>query len=235
MVSWQFHKLHAGGFERLSRHQISWVGKVSGSGNGSVKPVLKWEWFETTPAHQINSKMMTFEKYVLLLQENAAPRSYACLMLDCYDFKDYLTGIQKQIEDDDLYTEEEGHGLETEPHITVLYGIHEQDPKVVKSQLDLGPAEYTLTGLSLFENDDYDVLKCTVKSKDLKAFNKQCTDNLEYTNKFPDYIPHMTVAYLKPGTGKKYVKLNCEKFNEVLSSNKFTFSTKDSKKSTWTF
>ncbi len=178
--------------------------------------------------------MITFEDYITLV-ENSASRSYACLMLDCYDFKDYLSGIQKQIDTDDLYTEEEGHGLELDPHITVLYGIHDQDSESVKNQLDLGPATYVLTGLSLFENDDFDVLKCSVVSPDLKAYNKQCTENLEYTNSYPEYIPHMTVAYLKPGTGKNYINIDCEKFNEKLTSDKYTFSTKDSKKTTWNY
>ncbi len=181
----------------------------------------------------LNSEMITFADYVTLIEENSASRSYACLMLDCSNVKSKFKELQKDIDKDDLYTEEEGHGMETEPHITVLYGIHEQDSNKVKEELELTPVEYTLTGLSLFENDNYDVLKFTVKSTDLKKLNKQCTKNLEYTNSYPDYIPHMTVAYLKQGTGKKYIKLKNPLIGVTQRSDNFTFSTKESKKTKW--
>jgi hypothetical protein len=128
---------------------------------------------------------------------------------------------------------EEGYGFESEPHITVLYGIHEQEPNIVKESINLNPVEYEITGLSLFENDDYDVLKCSIKSKDLKKLNKECCDSLEYTNDYPDYIPHLTVAYLLPGRGKKYTKLKSKSFNKSKKSNKFFFSNKDSEKTYW--
>lgn len=177
--------------------------------------------------------MITFNEYVELIEENSAKRSYACLMLDCSNVKAKFKELQKDIDKDDLYTEEEGHGMETDPHITVLYGIHEQESKKVKEQLELSPVEYTLTGLSLFENDKFDVLKFTVRSPDLKKLNKQCTKTLEYTNSYPEYIPHMTVAYLKPGMGKKYTKLKNPLIGVTQRSSDFTFSTKDSKKSKW--
>lgn len=170
-----------------------------------------------------------------VLEENDASRSYACLMLDCSDFKPELQKIQSQIRPEDIYTKEEGHGLETDPHITVLYGIHDQDVNSVKDQLgDLSPCDYQLSGLSLFENTKFDVLKCSVKSVDLRAMNKRCTDNLEYTNDYPSYVPHLTVAYLLPGTGKKYTSIKSDKFKTDLSSGTYIFSTKDSKKTKWT-
>lgn len=133
--------------------------------------------------------MITFSDYVSLLEENAAKRSYACLMLDCSKTKAKFKELQKDIDKDDLYTEEEGHGLENDPHITVLYGIHEQDGKVVKAELELTTVEYTLTGLSLFENDKFDVLKFTVRSPDLKKLNKQCTKSLSSLTAIPTTFP----------------------------------------------
>jgi len=178
---------------------------------------------------------MKFEQLIkrIFLFENSKPRSYSCLMLDCEGFKNSLKEIQDQIDKEDLYSEE-GYGLETEPHITVLYGIHEQDPANVKQSVDLTLVEYKLTKLSLFENEKFDVLKCSVESKDLKDINKQCCENLEYTNDYPDYIPHLTVAYLNPGAGKKYVKMKSKGFDKEYKSDKFIFSNKDSKKTHWT-
>lgn len=176
---------------------------------------------------------MKFEDfYNRLITENSKPRSYSCLMLDCSEFKKGLKAIQQQIDKDDLY-DEEGFGMEKDPHITVLYGIHEQDPTLVKKELRLSPITYTLTKLSLFENDKYDVLKCSVKSKDLHKLNKECCDVLDFTNDYPDYIPHLTVAYLNPGMGKKYIKFKSDKFGEDYVANKFIFSDKDSNKTKW--
>jgi ribosomal protein L24E len=42
------------------------------------------------------------------------------------------------------------------------------------------------------------------------------------------------VAYLKPGTGKKYVDMESKAFKTVETSNKFIFSNKDSEKVFWT-
>lgn len=176
---------------------------------------------------------MKFVDFFYQIVENAAKRSYACLMLDCSDFKNELKKIQDQIDKEDIYTEKEGHGLENDPHITALYGIHEQDPKVVKEALDLSAITYKLTGLSLFENDEFDVLKCSVVSPDLKKLNKQCRKELEYTNSYDDFVPHLTVGYLKPGTGRKYTYLKFDTLGEEMTSSKFIFSTKDSKKTTW--
>jgi 2'-5' RNA ligase len=177
--------------------------------------------------------MINFKDYFDLVFENSKPRSYSCLMLDCSNFETELKNIQSHIEKEDIY-DEEGYGLEKEPHITVLYGIHEQDPDVVKDVLELTSVEYQLEKLSLFENDNYDVLKCSVKSKDLRKLNKQVTKLLDYTNDYPDYKPHLTVAYLKPGTGKKYVDMESKAFKTVETSNKFIFSNKDSEKVFWT-
>jgi len=51
-----------------------------------------------------------------------------------------------------------------------------------------------------------DVLKVTVVGWKLHDLNRKLKA-IEHTEKFPTYQPHMTVAYLKPGTGKKYFGL----------------------------
>jgi len=109
--------------------------------------------------------------------------------------------------------------LETDPHVTVLYGLtkHEAAP-VAKAIADHGPVTVTLGKMSLFESEDYDVLKIDVESPELRALNAKLS-KLPNENSFPDYKPHMTIAYLKKGEGKKYVG------NDTFEGQKVTFDT----------
>jgi 2'-5' RNA ligase len=62
----------------------------------------------------------------------------------------------------------------------------------------------------LFQNEKYDVLKFDMEypTKGDKFLHK-CNDELKkfpFTSDFPDYHPHMTIVYLKPGKGNKYLR-----------------------------
>ena len=57
------------------------------------------------------------------------------------------------------------------------------------------------------ENKDYDVLKMNIKSEKLNELNKLAS-TLPHTSTYPDYKPHITVAYLTKGNGNNYVDLN---------------------------
>jgi len=186
----------------------------------------------TNNMNDLNSCMKSFKEHLLF--ENDKKRSYSCLMLDCGILKDDIEKIQTRIQKSDIY-DQTGYGLETEPHITVLYGIHTADPETVASSVDCRVVSYSLTGLSLFENSEFDVLKCTVVSDDLHALNKQCTDCLDYTNDYPDYKPHLTVAYLKPGTGKKYLDIDSVIFEGEKTSGDYIFSDMNSNKTHWSY
>jgi len=138
-------------------------------------------------------------------------REYGCVML-FFDFPE-LYKIQDAINPDDLYEEDDddSYGLESEAHVTLLYGLHkgvsDEDVKETLKNIDFDVCK--LFNLSFFKNEKYDVLKFEVgyttrggaflskANKELKKF--------PYTSDFPDYNPHLSVAYLKPGMGKKYV------------------------------
>ena len=60
--------------------------------------------------------------------------------------------------------------------------------------------------ISSFNNEEFDVLKWDVESEDLNLYNKIVTLMFPFTSKFPDYHAHCTIAYLNPGTAKKYSK-----------------------------
>jgi 2'-5' RNA ligase len=136
---------------------------------------------------------------------------FGCVMLYT-QFPAEIIKLQDTILPSDLYTEEGNTGIELEPHCTLLYGLHEGVTlEDVTKVLD----KYTFSDLkayepSLFENEKFDVLKYDIGYPTRSgAFLHKCnTDLSKYPNtqKFPNYHPHMTVAYLKPGKGQKYLE-----------------------------
>jgi hypothetical protein len=132
--------------------------------------------------------------------------NYGCSMV-YFDFPK-MNEIHSMIEDEDIYTEDgNSHGLETEPHATLLYGLHSdeiEDNDVLHASTKLGiPSELKLHNASCFNNDKYDVLKFDVDDDHLHRINGELT-KLPHTTDYPDYHPHSTIAYLKKGSGEKY-------------------------------
>lgn len=115
----------------------------------------------------------------------------------------------------------------TAPHVTVKYGLHTTDVDAIREVLaGEPPIAVTLGKTSLFTTDEADVLKVDVDSPDLHRLNAKIADALKTTDKFPDYKPHVTVAYLKPGKGKAYE--NDARFEgQSFTLDRLTFSTKD--------
>lgn len=127
-----------------------------------------------------------------------------------------------------------GDGRETESHITVLYGLHDADPAQAAALLEgSGPVEAKVGKLAVFKGKDGkpDVLKLDVSSPDLAKLNRNLRQGVEYTNSFPDYKPHITVAYVKAGEGRKYAgKAVPGLTGETIPFDRVTFSSKDGTK-----
>jgi hypothetical protein len=174
---------------------------------------------------------MELSTLLKLIQENEAPRSYSCLMLDLSPLKKYWRQLERKICPCDLYVEGEGHGFETEPHITIKYGLHTNNFDEILDEIDFRPITLTMDKISLFENEEFDVLKFDIVSRALHGLNGRICDKFEFTDKFKDYHPHATIAYLKAGRGKDYVDMECPLLGEEVSSNRFTFSPADGEKS----
>lgn len=99
------------------------------------------------------------------------------------------------------------NGIEDEPHITVLYGLtwaYEQD--IAKVVGRFAPLTVTLGDITLFEKDEFDVVKIDVESEELRKLNQELRDANYHKDLYGGgYNPHLTLAYVQKGQGKKYV------------------------------
>ena len=147
---------------------------------------------------------------------------YGCAMV-YFDFQQ-VSELHDMIEPDDVYTEEgdRSFGIEDEPHATLLFGLHsdkipDEDVMRIATSMPIGPL--TLKNVSLFKSEkkQYEVLKFDVDNSALYDINKKLAE-LPHTTEFPNYHPHCTIAYLKKGTGDKYVDQLKDKTFDVMPS-----------------
>lgn len=155
-------------------------------------------------------------------QSDNSKNEYGCLMLmlNIPNWDKLLNIISKE----DIY-DEPGFGLEKDPHVTVLYGFHDnvdvEDIKKVTTFFK-SPIDVKILNISKFECEQYDVLKFAVESSSLNKMN-EIMSFFPHTTDFPDYNPHVTISYLKKGTADKYLKELSDK-NEYLKSKSFEYS-----------
>jgi 2'-5' RNA ligase len=125
-----------------------------------------------------------------------------------FDFP-IINQIHGVINGEDIFQDPDdpSFGLETEPHTTLLYGLHDGVTKQnIKNVLDKFTFDaFKISNASLFESENFDVLKFDVVGDGLYEANAEL---IKYPNTqtYPDYHPHLTIAYLNSGKGKQYVK-----------------------------
>ncbi len=141
-----------------------------------------------------------------IINEDEGKHEFGCSMV--YFDMPLMEALHKIVDEEDVYTDDESDrsfGMETEPHITLLYGLHEDndDDDVLERSMPEEPGDIRLHNVSVFGNKDYDVLKIDADAKWLGESNERLSE-LPHTNDFPDYRPHATIGYVKSGTGEKY-------------------------------
>ena len=160
-------------------------------------------------------------------------REYGCLMVFLDVNKKSWKELQDMIEEEDLYTEEgdDGYGREDDPHVTILYGLHAdiKDEDIEEDINEIKEPKIAFKSISSFDNPKYDVLKFDVESKDLHKLNKEFQE-YPFTSNFPDYHPHCTIAYLKPGKAEKYIKKAKDLVDMEMEPSKIVYSKADGTK-----
>jgi 2'-5' RNA ligase len=144
-----------------------------------------------------------------------------CIMVDLPS-KDKILDFVNNIPIEHVYEEPgEHYGKETNPHVTIMYGLSPIEENRVKELLSKVPKKVsaTLGKISKFENADtpYDVLKIEVHSPHLAKIHEMIKGNFENNYKYPQYNPHVTLAYVKKNTCNEYVG------NKMFEGMKFNF------------
>lgn len=148
-------------------------------------------------------------KYKSFLKESMANNyPLGCVMVD-FLFSNW-DELLNSIDNDDVYISNvRPSGKQKRPHLTLLFGLKpEVTPEEVLKCFDgfqINDFKVEVKGVSIFENAEFDVVKLGIVKNDklLEIHNKLST--LPNEDSFPNYIPHITLAYLKSGRGKKYI------------------------------
>jgi hypothetical protein len=151
----------------------------------------------------------------LLTEKKGVTYDYGCVMLK-FNIGQLVWGdIQDRIEDSELCNVGDANGRENDPHITLLYGLHSEVKlsDVVNTCKKFEPVTVTFDKVDYFENDGFDVIKFNVSSEQLSSYN-ELLKKLPHTNSYPEYKPHLTIAYVEKGLGKEI----CERFRDIAFS-----------------
>jgi 2'-5' RNA ligase len=134
------------------------------------------------------------------------PHEYGCFMMDVT--LDDFESLQRRVDVDDLNEA----GLDAEPHVTIKFGVAGDPPLqeligILYEMSQHKPKKLKYKGISLFSSETRDVLKFdVVPCEELLALRNLIESKLDCSgDEHPEYLPHVTVAFLKPGAGAKYV------------------------------
>ena len=166
---------------------------------------------------------MKIKKYTQFLNESVQYK-LGCVMMEVpiSNWKEITSTINQE----DIYeVEGENYGIQSNPHVTILYGLHKEvsldQIKSVFEDID-EDIDIKIEGIGVFENENFDVVKFNVvPNVTLQNLNNKLSE-FPNSNEYPEYKPHITIAYVKKGYGKKYEDLeyrhSVENIDEVCYS-----------------
>ena len=171
-----------------------------------------------------NFSKMKIKNYIQFIKESSGYQ-YGCVMVEIPVSN--WNEITSSIDEEDIY-EEEGdstYGIQQNPHLTLLYGLHDTvTPDMIKSVFDnfTDNINIVVDGIDIFENEKFDVVKFNVKPDGALQYLHNELSKFPNSDQYPDYKPHITICYVKKGTGKKYIKPDYK--YEVKNVDKITYS-----------
>ena len=166
---------------------------------------------------------MKIKKYVQFIMESSGYQ-WGCVMVQV-PIKNWQQ-IISQIQPEDVYDGgDDRHGIEDDPHLTLLYGL---EPQITEEEIKkvFSDFEHEVTlkinGIDTFNNEEYDVVKLNVeKTPELQKLHDRLSE-LPNHDSYPEYRPHITISYVKKGTGNKYVnpdfKMDIQGLNTICYS-----------------
>lgn len=150
---------------------------------------------------------MTLQKFT----EFSKPKKYGYVKAEL-DIPNW-NKVLEIIDPADLVLDSGEGGYAKNPHVTILYGFHENvDQDKMLETLDLEAvnfidAKIKIGKISLFENPEFDVVKMEVESNECFLLNDMLS-SFPHDKLHDGYNPHLTIAYVKKGSGKKYLGID---------------------------
>jgi 2'-5' RNA ligase len=206
-----------------SQNVLSEANAVSSSRSGQMRGVKDGEARAVRDNERVESQAQE-------TPDSATGRKFSSTQVDLPPAE---VKLQKQaaaaIPDNELAAD----GREDKPHVTVKYGLHTDDAGELAALLaDEPPIKLKIGKVSIFPakgSADYDVVKMDVDSPDLHRLNAKIAKALPVTDTHPDYKPHVTLAYVRPGEGDKYVGQANALTGREVTLDKILFSSRSGK------
>ena len=146
--------------------------------------------------------------------------NYSDYLMITFDIPNWENYITQYIDEEDLLPNEH----KPEPHVTLLGKVYNEAKlhNIKKHLKPLHKIKVVFNKINIFEIDDADVVKFELHSNQLKEMNEVLRRYIAYQDTFVDYKPHITLAYVKKGTGKKYIKKLSKPFQLVPYQYKYS-------------
>lgn len=140
---------------------------------------------------------------MIFTRATGGSHDHSCVMmyLPAKVGKEILDWGNKNIDEDWLAAD----GRETEPHVTLLYGLTATDKAEVEPYFPKGPVKAQLGEINRFDSsEEFDVMKIEVHSDELAKYHKEMKANCENVDSHDTYQAHITLAYVSKGKGTQF-------------------------------
>jgi 2'-5' RNA ligase len=157
---------------------------------------------------------------------------YANTQIDLPGMKSKIEAWRKENLEDDWMQRDDMESADG--HVTVFYGLTETDSDKLKKSIRDAIKDFDksikvkIGALDMFDNEGQDVLIATIESDDLNELNALLAE-LPNKNEHDEYVPHMTIAYLKKGQAKQFK--GQKPFDETFETNYMKLSDRQGNKS----